>query len=451
LRYCPSTVRLLSLVVGPVVIVSLLAGATPLGAAELSNGAVDPTEGTPSTRFTYSVTYTDSSGVAPIAGFVVIDEVLRLRMVEVEEATSSYDQGVVFKRRARLGPGEHEFRFVFLVPSNGSTAGAGPGEPGGASLPDVIRYPDTDPPTTIAGPTVTRPPLVIAGKVREGRNPLAGVTIAAEKNDVVVDTAVTEADGTYRLDGPDDEGLPPGRYFVTAELTDYRFLPRVHKVRVPPSKRNVNFLGFGPPVIKGIVRNVGNEPIGGVAIEATKLPVPTDGSPPQTFTTATDADGRYELTVEPGWYRVAASHDAYRFVPRTHKVHVPPSQRRTNFRGLPVPLSELSNGAVSPNPGVLGDTFTYSVTYTHPGGVAPERAWVVIDDDLPVDMTKDPADDDFTDGVVYTYDATGFALGSHEYRFRFGYRDGAKWLWAWWPGPKPGDTQSGPEVLSPED
>ncbi len=449
MRFRASESRRIPLVIAPVVLVSLLAGGAPLWSAELSNGAVDPTEGTPATKFTYSVTYTDAGAVAPLAGFVIIDETLKLRLNEAPETSTGYDEGVVFMRKTRLGPGDHEFRFVFLVPGS-TTAGAGPGGPGGAVPPDEIRFPDTDPPTTIAGPTVTAPPLIIKGRIREGRDPLAGVTVTAEKFGVVIDTAITEADGSYLLDGPDDGGLPRGRYVVTVELTDYRFIPRAHKVRVPPSRRNVNFLAVGPPTIKGIVRNVGNDPIEGVTIEATRLPLPTDGSPPETASTTTGADGRYQLVVERGRYLVTAGMDGYRFVPPVHKVKVPPSQRRVNFRGLPLPVAELSNGSVSPDPGTPADTFTYSVTYMHPGDVAPERAWVVIDDDLPVDMTKDAADDDFTDGVVYTYEATGFDFGVHKYRFAFAYKDGAKWMWVWWPGPKRGDTEAGPEVVSPD-
>jgi hypothetical protein len=449
LRSHARELRLLPLAVLPVVLVSLLAGAAPSWCAELSNGAVDPTEGTPATKFTYSVTYTDGGGVAPLAGFVVVDELLRLRMYEAPEQSAGYEDGVVFMRNTRLDAGEHEFRFVFLVP--GSTmAGPGPGGPGGPVPPEEIRFPDTDPPTTIAGPTVTAPPLIVKGRIREGREPLAGVTVTAEKFGVLVDTAVTEADGTYLLDGPDDEGLPRGFYLVKAELTDYRFVPRVHKLRVPPSRRNVNFLAVGPPRIKGIVRNVGNDPMEGVAIEATKLPLPTDGSPPETVSTTTGPNGRYELVVDRGRYLVKAALDGYRFVPPVHKVKVPPNQRHVNFRGQPLPVAELTGGSVSPDPGTPADTFTYSVTYTHPDGVAPDRAWVVIDDDLPVDMTKDPADDDFTDGVVYTYDATGLDLGAHQYRFMFAYEDGVKWMWVWWPGPKRSDTQVGPEVVSPD-
>ncbi len=70
----------------------------------------------------------------------------------------------------------------------------------------------------------------ITGRVLDGNNGLAGVTVSADTN-----TAITAADGTYTLLAPG-----PATYFVFATLSGYK-LSAAQEVTVPPDASNINF------------------------------------------------------------------------------------------------------------------------------------------------------------------------------------------------------------------
>ena len=88
----------------------------------------------------------------------------------------------------------------------------------------------------------------------------------------------------------------------------------------------------------------------------------------------------------------------------------------------------LSNPSASPNPAVVGQTVTFTVTYTDTGAAsaagAPQRYRVYIDG---VYHSMTTAGTSWTTGVVYTYTTNTLAAGNHSYYFRF--RDDAgNWL-----------------------
>ena len=82
-----------------------------------------------------------------------------------------------------------------------------------------------------------------------------------------------------------------------------------------------------------------------------------------------------------------------------------------------VPLNnapELSSGSMSPASGDTDTRFTFTVTYTDedgdPGNVS---VWI---DGVEQEMTPDPSDTDYTDGVDYTYQGK-LGEGEHDYYF----------------------------------
>jgi formylglycine-generating enzyme required for sulfatase activity len=79
-------------------------------APTLTNGHVDPEFGTPTTLFTFAVTYTDSEGDAPVVHTVAIDGTTH----ELTAAPGGdYAQGVLFSYQTTLDYGTHEYQFSF--------------------------------------------------------------------------------------------------------------------------------------------------------------------------------------------------------------------------------------------------------------------------------------------------------------------------------------------------
>ena len=102
----------------------------------------------------------------------------------------------------------------------------------------------------------------------------------------------------------------------------------------------------------------------------------------------------------------------------------------------------LGQGAVAPDSGWNTDTYTYSVVYTDPDGDEPEYVRVYIDGSDEADahlMTKEAGDDDFENGVTYTFQTQSLSAGSHTYFF-----EASDWMEI---ATDPGSgTKSGPEV-----
>jgi len=78
----------------------------------------------------------------------------------------------------------------------------------------------------------------------------------------------------------------------------------------------------------------------------------------------------------------------------------------------------LSNGKVTPIAGTTTDNFLFSVSYVDPNpNSAPPSIVRVIIDGNGYSMTKDPSDNNFTDGVVYTYSRTFATSKTYSYSF----------------------------------
>jgi len=421
----------------------LLAGALPTWAASLSDGAVTPDKGTPATDFAYSVTYTGD--VRPIAGYVVIDQKLALRMRRANDADVDPSAGIVYRRTTRLKrEGVHKFRFVFLVPGVGDAAAAGEGGPGDRPECHRVFLPGPTGAETIRGPEVIYPDtFFIAGRVKAGpERPVEGIVITAKASGQPDATATTNEEGKYRIGD-----LPKGEYVVTAEAPTgtWTLIPGEIKVRVPPSRRGVDFLAAPPNLIAGKVRNINGRPLPGATVTTAKIVAEVEGAPVET---KTDEHGNYAFTtLEAGVYVVRVAKPGYHFHPRARVVNVPPPRLRVNFDAIPIPRGKLTDGSVDPNAGTGATLFTYSVTYTHPDGIAPQRVWVVIDDGRPLAM-QPVADTDVAQGVVFTYEAEGLDPGEHEFSFRAAYKRGGRTIWIHCPGPKPEDTLPGPTVHS---
>jgi hypothetical protein len=80
-------------------------------------------------------------------------------------------------------------------------------------------------------------------------------------------------------------------------------------------------------------------------------------------------------------------------------------------------LPILTNGRITPSSGNTKTEFTFSVTYTDADN-DPGDVWVWIDG-IQYEMTPDPDDTDFTDGIEYTY-KTRLDKGEHNYYFTAG-------------------------------
>ena len=421
-----------------------LAGSFPAHAASLSDGVVDPDTGTTETKFTYSVTY--QGDTRPLAGYVVIDQKRALRLRP--EADGDPTQGVMFSRATRLRKdGDHEYRFAFLIRTNGAAADdAGPGGPSGR--PDVTRilYPGPTNQDTLSGPTVEAADLVIAGRVKGPDGGVEGIVVSARKPGEAPAAATTNADGHYRI-----EGLTRGIYSVSAHdpNSPAKFAPKSLRLRVPPSRRGIDFRLLPPPTICGVVRDRHGRPLEGVAMTARLAEAPTDAAPLET---TTNAEGKYRFgNPARGIYVVKAALDGYRFSPRARKVKVPPGKCKVNFTGRQLPKGELSEGQVDPEQGSESSLFTYSVTFTHPDDVRPLIVMLVVDQSERVAMRPDAADDDFTDGVTFSAAVDGLLVGEHEYRFWAVYKEGPVAHTLRFPGPGAGDTIAGPTVNSDGD
>ncbi|HIE53481.1 MAG TPA: M6 family metalloprotease domain-containing protein [Armatimonadetes bacterium] len=165
--------------------------------------------------------------------------------------------------------------------------------------------------------------------------------------------------------------------------------------------------------ISGKVTTSSGAGISGVTVKAEK-----DGSVKGQATTA--SNGGYQITdLAAGTYTVTPSKQNYTFNPSSRQVTVGPDQTAVNFVGSTEQRNNpptLKNGSVSPSTGNVSTTFTYKVTYTDADNDAPSYVRVYIDGQA-YDMNKDPKDNTYTDGVVYTYDKTNLAKGSHKYHF----------------------------------
>ena len=81
-------------------------------------------------------------------------------------------------------------------------------------------------------------PLGISGRIVDTlAQPLAGVTVRTDKGQ----STVSNANGVWGI-----SNLAPGTYIITAQKTDYQFLPLLRQVTIPPSAFEQDFTAIPP-------------------------------------------------------------------------------------------------------------------------------------------------------------------------------------------------------------
>jgi protocatechuate 3,4-dioxygenase beta subunit len=175
----------------------------------------------------------------------------------------------------------------------------------------------------------------VSGAVREfDGSPVANVDVMASPGAHITRT---DATGAYTLN------LSSGTYSVSISKSGYPALPP-RTITVPPSQTQVNFDYPQRFSISGAVRDFD----GTVVVEAVVT------ANPGGYSTLTDAQGTYSLSVVAGVYQVRAAKTGYQ-IPPEQTVTVPPSRSNVDFT-FPERLS--LGGAVrdfdgSPLPGAL--------------------------------------------------------------------------------------------------
>ncbi|GEM_PF-3714485 len=172
-----------------------------------------------------------------------------------------------------------------------------------------------------------------------------GVWVTLEQDGAVLQTVVTEADGTYAF-----HGVEPGTYTVTPSLEGYSFTPSSRTVEVTTGDvTGVDFVSTALPEYKisGTVKDDNDNPVPNVTITLSG-----DG----TGTTQTDGSGYYEFTdLSAGTYTVTPEKAGYVFTPSSQDVTLTQDepQKEVNFTGRQYKISgHIKDSSDNPIPDV---------------------------------------------------------------------------------------------------
>lgn len=135
---------------GPWIIDNVQPVVTPL---TLTGSSVSPTSGTSTTQFTFSTTYTETSGSAPSQAEVYVDG----KAHQMSYISGSYASGALYQATLTLATGNHTFYFVF---ADASSSWADPLGPAVYSGPSVTTNPtsrSSSATTTTTAPTIIAP------------------------------------------------------------------------------------------------------------------------------------------------------------------------------------------------------------------------------------------------------------------------------------------------------
>lgn len=166
---------------------------------------------------------------------------------------------------------------------------------------------------------------VIGNLLTQERQPITDGAVQALATSGAISTANRGPNGVYLL--PD---LVPGAYTITATSPTHAFpIHSAQTVVVPPSRRDINLIGYAHPTVNGAIRNSTDLPLSDVNVHAQS------NSSEKTFTTQTDANGVYTLHLPAGnAYTVAPLARNYVFTPTARYVAVPPSVSSVDFTAI---------------------------------------------------------------------------------------------------------------------
>ena len=447
----------------------------------LTNGSVDPAVGAPNVTFTYRITYTDADNHPPAAGSVKL-HILKggqeiagspITMSPEDPNDTDYTDGKVFvaTRTDMPGPGsDYTFQInaadnlgvgnsnadVFIGDGPAVIANGAPALSGGAVSPDnpeptpdgetttnftfTVTYTDLD------GTNGDAPQYVRVAITTPGGTPLAGSPF---------DMLPTNPQDTNYTDGAafrySTTLSTPGLYSYHFEASDGTTAVQTTDVSGPRVNAAVQLSnGSVTPAAGGLNTNFifratytdpdNNPPaymrlhiLGPDGQEITGSPFAmTKEDTSQTDYTVGIVYRYVTQFANTGVYKFHFEADDFTEASLVSKARLPLAGEingpTVNANAPP----ELRNGSVSPASGTTADQYTYTVTYLDADNTDPANTngyvRLVIDagkvTERVVDLVKEPDDNDFVDGVVYTYQAdpnasppTGLAEGPHTFHF----------------------------------
>lgn len=396
---------------------------------QLTGGQVTPQQGREKDPYEFSVQYSDPEGTAPSGGVKLLVEVAGATVEKVmasdvaNPTPDQYKTGVLFRYKTAAGeipPGTHLFRFW-------------------AS--DGVNTPTQTVPQTVQinyAPTVTDPSV----------SPQKG----SEQTTFLWSATVTDKDGgtptvELTIDGQDPVGMSPasgGGDLTQGLVYEYRSTlaagSHLFKIRVNDGFDEATTAELGGPTVG-------------------HAPLLSDGeATPQTGTEATEFLFRVTYwdrdNDAPEFIQVVLGEVAYLMQPvdptdlnyingkrYEYRTKLKSGQLKYRFKASdgmttvetaeadgPVvtksPLLVPGTGSVTPTQGDTNTKYRFQVTFLHPENDPPTEVVVFIDGH-PFAMSKlDPQDLNFTDGVVYSYEAdpdlatpSGLSAGTHTFHF----------------------------------
>ena len=219
--------------------------------------------------------------------------------------------------------------------------------------------------------------VLVAGRVTRGGAPAAGLRMIAHGDgpmaapflpappasaaaDPSLQTALTREDGSYELIVDQ-----PGPVRITLQTPDGSVRLPARTAEIPDVERHILDLDFGGLVLAGIVVDEHTDrPLARAAVLADPHGELTQG---KAVSATTAADGRFQLEVEPGRYRVTARVAGY--AGATTEVEVQTSN--VSDLRLPLPRGGTVRGrVVDPSGRPAGDGIVRAFSSTTPGTAA---------------------------------------------------------------------------------
>ncbi|MGE0872369.1 MAG: carboxypeptidase regulatory-like domain-containing protein [Kofleriaceae bacterium] len=185
--------------------------------------------------------------------------------------------------------------------------------------------------------------------VRDDKGPIAGATVRLEPEDGEVVIVQTGADGLARA-----EDLAAGEWTISGSAPGHQPAALAATTFEAGADDKLEIvLAPGGRILSGTISDATGGPIRGARIDAAKLTQAIAASD-AVASTSSDADGKYQLTVEEGQLVVAASNPEY--APQSRHVEVGASGATADFALVPGGVIEgvvLDQGSRAPVPGAI--------------------------------------------------------------------------------------------------